>query len=317
MTDRRRREFRDLLDATGVVRCPLVHDALTAKVADETGFDLVGITGHGVSISSVGLPDAGYVTMPEAVRAARNVSHAVEAPVFADVDTGYGNAVNARRTAREVIRNTEAAGFYIEDQTDPKRCGHVAGKRVLPREEAVGKIRAVCDRRDEIDEAFVVIARTDATGAANGGLEEAIARGNAFAEAGADVIFPDAPTTEEQVRRLGREVDAPMLYNTGGVGRSVSPSLDTETLDEYGYSIAAFHCSLTPTINAVSEYMRGVLEDGIDHVAAYEAEMGDLPVGDGDFYRFEGMEAVAEEERAYLPDEERDKYGDSEGTDPT
>lgn len=313
MTDPRRREFRDLLDAPALVKCPFVHDALTAKVADESGFDLVGITGHGVSISSVGLPDAGYVTMPEAVTATRNIAHAVDAPVFADIDTGYGNAINARRTAGEVIRNTEVAGFYMEDQTDPKRCGHVAGKRVLSREEAVGKVRAVCDLRDELDEAFVVIARTDAAGAAGGSLDEAIARGNAFAEAGADVVFPDAPTSEAAVRRLGEEIDAPLFYNTGGVGRSVSPPVDLETLDEYGYAIAAFHCTLTPTINAVAEYMEGVMEDGIDHIAAYEEEMGDLPVGDGDFYRFEGMEAVADEEREYLPDEEQEKYDTSTG----
>lgn len=315
MSDPRRERFGELLDSTEVVRCPFVHDALTAKVAEEAGFDLVGITGHGVSLSSAGLPDAGYVTMPEAVRATRNIAQAVDVPVFADVDTGYGNALNARRTAREVIRNTEAAGFYIEDQTDPKRCGHVAGKRVLPREEAVGKIGAVCDLRDDLDEAFVVIARTDALGAAGGGLDEAIARGNAFAAAGADAVFVDAPTSEAEMKRIGAEVDAPLFHNTGGVNRSVSPRLSMATLQEYGYSIAAFHCTLTPTVDAVYDYMRGVLDDGIEHVTAYEAEMGDLPVGEGDFYRFEGMDEVAAEERAYLPAEEGEKYVGSAGED--
>ena len=121
-------ELREIVESGDVTRVPSVHDAMTAKLAAEAGFELVSLSGHGVSISSLGLPDAGYLTMPEAVTAARNVAGAVDVPVYTDIDTGFGNAINSRRTAEEVIRNTECAGFHIEDQVDPKRCGQMAGK---------------------------------------------------------------------------------------------------------------------------------------------------------------------------------------------
>ncbi len=294
----RRDAFRQLVESAGATVAPLVHDALTARVADTLDFDAIGITGHGASVSALGLPDTGYTTMPEMVSIVRNISHAVEAPVFADVDTGFGNFLNARRTAREVIRNTEAAGLYIEDQVDPKRCGQLSGKRVVPRDEAVRKVAAVCDVRDDIDESFVVIARTDALGAEDGSVAEAIARGNAFHGVGADVVFVDAPTTEEEVRRIGDGVDAPLLYNYSGVLRSVSPRLSLETLSEHGYTLACFHGSMTPTIVATHEFMRGFGERGVEEIRQFERENEALPVGD--LYEFEGVSEVLALEEAYL-----------------
>lgn len=294
----RRDAFRRVVESAGATVAPLVHDALTAKVADTLDFDAIGITGHGASVSALGLPDTGYATMPEMVGIIRNISHAVETPVFADVDTGFGNFLNARRTAREVIRNTEAAGLYIEDQVDPKRCGQLSGKRVVPRDEAVRKVAAVCDVRDEIDESFVVIARTDALGAEGGSVAEAIARGNAFHGVGADVVFVDAPTTEEEIRRIGDGVDAPLLYNYSGVLRSVSPRLSLESLAEHGYTLACFHGSMTPSIMATHEFMREFRDKGIEKIREFERENEALPVGD--LYEFEGVAEVLALEEEYL-----------------
>lgn len=294
----RRDAFRRVVETDEATVAPLVHDALTAKVADTLDFDAIGISGHGVSVSYLGLPDAGYIDMSEMVTAIRNICHAVDTPVFADVDTGFGNFLNARRTAREVIRNTEAAGLYIEDQVDPKRCGQLSGKRVIPRADALRKVAAVCDVRDEVDESFVVIARTDALGAEGGSVEEAIGRGNAFHGVGADVVFVDAPTTEAEVRRIGEEIEAPLLYNYSGVLRGVSPRWPLESLGEFGYTLACFHGSMTPSIVATHEFMRGFQERGVEHIRTFERENDGLPIGD--FYAFEGITEVLDLEEQYL-----------------
>lgn len=303
----RRDAFRQVVESPEPTIAPLVHDALTAKVADILDFDAIGISGHGVSVSALGLPDTGYIAMPEMVTAIRNICHAVDTPVFADVDTGFGNFLNARRTAREVIRNTEAAGLYIEDQVDPKRCGQLTGKRVVAHDAAVRKVAAVCDVRDGLDESFVVIARTDALGAEGGSVDAAIERGNAFHDVGADVVFVDAPTTEAEVRRIGAEIDAPLLYNYSGVLHGVSPRLPIEALGEYGYSLCCFHGSMTPSILATHEFMEGVRNRGVEQLRDFERAHDGLPVGD--FFEFEGVADVLDLEDRYLSVEATDASG--------
>src|SRR5262249_43337482 len=147
---------------------------------------------------------------------ARYIANAVPVPVIADADNGYGNAINVMRTVREYI-GTGVAGIHIEDQVIPKRCGHVAGRRVIPLEEAVGKYRAADAVRRELDPDFVLIARTDARGASGGSLDEAIRRANAYLAAGADLAFVEGPTSVEEVRRVCREVKGPVFYNQTGV----------------------------------------------------------------------------------------------------
>lgn len=304
-----RQEFRELLRRDEVVLAPVVHNALAARAANAVGgFELLGISGYGASLSTLGLPDAGYITMSEMVHLSRYIAETADVPVYADADTGFGNAVNARRTAREFIQHTDVAGLFLEDQVAPKRCGHVSGKRVLAVEEAVGKVRAVSDVRDDLDPDFVLIARTDARGAAGGSLDEAIARGNAYHEAGADVIFVEGPISEEEVARIGREVDAPLKYNQTGV----SPFLDAETLDEYGYCIS----SVTTTraaIVALYDHLARLQSEGIAFEAAFREEIGDHPAGD--LHKFSGMARVRELEREYLPEEEQEKYATSIGHD--
>jgi 2-methylisocitrate lyase-like PEP mutase family enzyme len=303
-----RKQFRRLLETEGAVLAPVVHDALTARVVNEVGeFELVGISGYGVSLSSLGLPDAGYLTLDDALHVARSVSAISDAPVFADADTGFGNALNVRRTTREFVRNTDVAGFFIEDQVSPKRCGHVAGKRVLPIEEALGKIRAAADVRDEHDSEFDLIARTDARGAAGGSLDEAIERGNAYHDAGADVIFVEGPTSVEEVRRIGEEVDAPLKYNQTGV----SPFVDTDELGDMGYDFASVTTTRAAIVN-LYDHLGRLATDGVDFEAGFREDIADHPVGD--LHDFSGFDEVRELEERYLPSAEvTERYAGSTG----
>src|SRR5204863_1763998 len=165
--------LRQLLDARRTIVAPGCYNALSAKILDGVGFPALYMTGYGTSLALLGMPDAGLATMTEMHLNARYIANAVDVPVIADADNGYGNAINVMRTVREYI-HTGVAGVHIEDQVIPKRCGHVAGRRVIPLAEAVGKYRAADAVRRELDPDFVLIARTDARGAHGGSLEAAI-----------------------------------------------------------------------------------------------------------------------------------------------
>jgi len=167
--------LRQLLSSTPPLIVPGCYDALSARVLEAAGFPAVYMTGYGTSLALLGLPDAGLATMTEMHLNARYIANAVAVPVIADADNGYGNAINVMRTVREYIQ-TGVAGIHIEDQAIPKRCGHVAGRRVIPIDEAVGKYRAADAVRRDLDPDFVLIARTDARGAHGGSLDEAIRR---------------------------------------------------------------------------------------------------------------------------------------------
>ena len=167
--------LRELLKSGETLIVPGCYNAMSAKILEKVGFSAVYMTGYGTSLSLLGMPDAGLATMSEMHANARYIANAVEVPLIADSDNGYGNAINVIRTIREYIQ-TGAAAVHIEDQIIPKRCGHVAGRQVIPMAEAVGKYRAASDIRNEIDPDFVLIARTDARGAHGGSLDIAIER---------------------------------------------------------------------------------------------------------------------------------------------
>src|SRR5215813_10818174 len=171
------KKLRQLLDAGRTIVAPGCYNALSAKILDTVGFPALYMTGYGTSLSLLGLPDVGLATMTEMHLNARYIANAVKVPVIADADNGYGNAINVIRTVREYVQ-TGVAAIHLEDQIIPKRCGHVAGRRVIALEEAVGKYRAAAQARDEVDPDFVLIARTDARGAHGGSLEDAIRRAN-------------------------------------------------------------------------------------------------------------------------------------------
>jgi len=294
----------------GPLVCPGVHDPLTAAVADEVGFDAVYMTGYGTSLSTTGYPDAGLVTMPEMVANAEHIQERVDVPLVADADTGYGNATNVVRTVREYVR-AGVGGVHIEDQTVPKRCGHTEGRQVIPAAEAAGKVRAAADVRDERDETFVLIARTDARGASGGSLTEAIDRANAYLDAGADVAFVEGPTDEAELERVGREVEGPLLYNfVGSVGTSPYVSLDA--LDDWGFDVVIFPLlSTLSTVAHVHATLAAFAEDPVAAMRDVDAAFDETPLGS--LHEFAGFPQVVDWEERYLPADDRAKYDDSLG----
>jgi 2-methylisocitrate lyase-like PEP mutase family enzyme len=250
--------LRELLRSGQSLVVPGCYNALSARILTEVGFPAVYMTGYGTSLSLLGMPDAGLATMTEMHLNARYIAAAVSVPVIADADNGYGNAINVIRTVREYV-GTGVAGIHIEDQAIPKRCGHVAGRQVIPIEEAAGKYRAAAQARDEADPDFVLIARTDARGAHGGSLDEAIRRANAYLEAGADMAFVEGPTSVDEVRRICREVKGPIFYNQTGV----SPRLSQAQMQELGIAIAILPgAALRATVKAVYDLAAALHERG-------------------------------------------------------
>jgi len=205
-----------------------VHNPLAAKIANEFKFDWLSVGGYNVSGSALGLPDVGLLTLSEQAEAVRRIAAIAESPILADGDDGYGNYLNVMRLVRD-MEKAGASAVHMEDQVFPKKCGHMEGKRIVPQADFISKIRAFVDTRKSED--FLLFARTDAI--AVGGFNEAVVRGNAYLEAGADVIFVEAPTTMEQVEQLPKLIDGPLLYNW--VYKGKSPLVPREELLRLGY----------------------------------------------------------------------------------
>lgn len=225
------------------------YDALTARLADATGFPILHVSGYGVSAAH-GYPDIGLLTLSEMVSACRRICDATDKPVIADGDTGHGNEINVWRTVREFER-AGAAGIHIEDQVSPKRCGHMHGKSVISVEEMVSKIATAVDARRDDD--FVVIARTDAL--AIEGLEAALARAKAYREAGADVLFVEAPASKEDIVRVAEALaPTPLVFNWSFDG--VTPDSSLEWVESLDYSLVLFSDVASVVHHAVSAYRR-------------------------------------------------------------
>src|SRR5215813_2214751 len=250
--------LRQLLASTRPLIVPGCYDALSARVLETVGFSAVYMTGYGTSLALLGMPDAGLATMTEMHLNARYIANAVGVPVIADADNGYGNAINVMRTVRDYIQ-TGVAGIHIEDQVVPKRCGHVAGRQVIPLDEAVGKFRAADKVRRAMDPDFLLIARTDARGAVGGSLDEAIRRANAYLEAGADMAFVEGPTSVNEVRRICKEVHGPVFYNQTGV----SPRFSLEEMNELGIAVTILPgATFRATIQAVYDFASELRQRG-------------------------------------------------------
>ena len=226
-------QLRRLVEAPDLLMAPGAYDALTAKCVEQAGFDAVYLTGAGVSYSTLGAPDLGLVTFTEMAERAARMAEATTLPIIADGDNGYGNAINVMRTVRAYERAGIAA-IQLEDQQLPKRCGHMAGKRLVTVGEMVGKLKAALDARRDPD--FLIIARTDARGVE--GLEAAIARAQAYAEVGADVIFVESPHSVDELAAVGRQINKPLLANM--VEKGLTPLVPAHQLQAMGYSIAIF-----------------------------------------------------------------------------
>jgi len=245
-----------LLKRDEILVVPGAYDALTARLVERAGFDAVYMTGAGTANSLTGFPDNGLITLTEVVTNARYIAQVTSIPLICDADTGYGNAVNVMRTVWEFER-AGASGIHIEDQVAPKRCGHLEGKDVITVDEMRGKIRAACRARTDPD--FLVIARVDARSAL--GFDEAVVRGRAYFEAGADVIFPEALETEEEFRRYAEEVEAPLLANMTEFGKS--PYLSARDLEDMGYKIVIFPVtSLRVAAKAVWDLLKVLKDEG-------------------------------------------------------
>lgn len=231
--------LRELLVQRGLLVAPGAYDALSARLIAQAGFPAVYMTGFGTAASVLGQPDVGLLTMSEMVSRAEALAAVVgDRPLIADADTGYGNPINVRRTIREYERAGVAA-IHIEDQVWPKKCGHMEGKQVIPVDEMVQKIRAAVDARQDPD--FVIIARTDAN--AVYGLEDALRRGRAYHEAGADVIFIEAPRSIEELRAIAQAFpDVPLLYNWAESGKT--PLLPLEEIHALGFKLVIFPISM-------------------------------------------------------------------------
>ncbi len=271
--------IRELLAAGRTINMPGVFDALSARLAEQAGFDVMFISGYSVSAAHLGLPDYGYLTQTEITEAARTVCGATQRPVIVDADTGYGNPLNAIRTAR-LLHEAGAAGLFLEDQVSPKRCGHFAGKEVVNRDEWLAKLRAVVDLRDEGVDLFVV-ARTDARAAVS--LAEAAARAAAARDVGVDAVFVEAPESTEELREVAETVSGvTRVANMIEGGRT--PLLAPAELHELGYDLIV--TPLTGLLAAARALRQayetlaesGTLRDDLDQLMSFDefAEIIDL-----------------------------------------
>jgi len=250
--------LRRLLDEPGLVVMPCCYDALSARLVERAGFPLTFMSGFAVSAARLALPDTGLISYGEMLDQGRDICAALSIPVIGDGDTGYGNAVNVKRTLRGYAR-VGFACIMIEDQVAPKRCGHTRGKQVVERDEALARVRAAVDARDEGAD-ILVMARTDAR--ATLGLDEAIARARAFAECGADLSFLEAPRDETEMQRYCDEVPGPKMANL--VEGGDTPLLAPARLEALGYKIAARPLTLLSAATRAMEEALDALRQGAE-----------------------------------------------------
>ena len=274
--------------------CPGAHDVISAKLIEQSGFKALQVSGFGLSASYLGLPDMAFIGFSDVVHFTKNIVDAVEIPVMADADTGYGNSINAMYVTREFIR-AGAAGMNIEDQVFPKRCGHLEGKQIIPLEEMVLKIRACTEARNGIAPDFVINARTDAI--AVSGVDEAVRRGNAYAQAGADLIFVEAPRSVEQIEQIVREIKAPVSVNLmDAVVGGKTPLVSIDTLRKLGVARVSIPVGpLFAAVRGMREYLDAIKGD---RIAEGRTE---LVVPFAEFKSLVGFDAFRDLERRYLP----------------
>ena len=280
--------FKKYILAPEILVMPGAHDALSARIIERAGFKALAIGGYPATATLMGKPDISFLTLPEMVDHLARLTDTVDIPILVDGDTGHGGVLNVARTVREFER-AGAAGLFIEDQVFPKRCGHMEGKQVVGREDMVAKIKAALDARKDSD--LVITARTDALAVL--GVDEAIERGNLYREAGADVIFVEAPRSVEEMRRINREVAAPTLANNVEGGKT--PFLPAKDLEAIGYNLVIYPVSATyAAAKAVTGLMEELKRTGT--TAGFSDRMWQF----SEFSEFIGLEEFRRQERRYL-----------------
>lgn len=281
------KRLRELLARPKVLMAPGAADALTARLIAKHGFEAIYMTGAGTSAVRLGMPDVGLLTMNEMVDNARSIAEASQLPLIADADTGYGGPINVQRTVRAYER-AGVAGIHIEDQQWPKRCGHLAGKSLIPPEEMQAKIRAGLDAR--LDKDFVLIARSDAL--AVEGFERAMERCHKYEEAGADMIFLEAPSKMEHLAAIPKAFRKPTLYNMASSGKT--PFLHVDEIQKLGFKLViypnfALLSAITAITHTLGELKRtGSIAEVAKNIASFQ-----------DFFNLVGMKEVQEAEAKY------------------
>jgi 2,3-dimethylmalate lyase len=284
-----RSRLRELLAGPAPLLAPGAYDALSARLVEQAGFDVVYMTGFGTTAGLTGRPDVGLLTGTEMADNARRIVAAVDVPVIADGDTGYGNAINVIRTV-QTYEQAGVAAIQLEDQVTPKKCGHMAGKEIVPLPEMLGKIRAAVDARHDPD--FLIIARTDAV--AVDGIDAAVDRARAFADAGADLLFVEAPTSEADIEQVASRLAGvgPLVFNWAEGGKT--PPLSLERMGELGFSLVLYPIG---TLLAATAGIRALLETLRKEGTPASALPG-LPAFD-EFTGLVGLPEVRELEQRY------------------
>ncbi|UCC77617.1 MAG: isocitrate lyase/PEP mutase family protein [Anaerolineales bacterium] len=251
-------QLSKLLQAKNIIVAPGVLDALSARIAANAGFDCLYMSGYVNCAVMLGRPDFGLLTLPEMSARLRMMVDAAQKPVIADADTGYGNPINVRRTVTEYVR-AGAAAIQLEDQTFPKRCGHMEGKQIIPAEQMVQKVIAAADTISELGSDMLIVARTDAR--ALQGLDEAIRRGRMYAEAGADIIFIEAPVSREELAVVGQSFEVPLLVNL--IEGAKTPILPLDELQELGFAIVIYPISALYVVSqTLTDFYGDLKRDG-------------------------------------------------------
>ena len=281
-------KLRKLLAGERIVVGGGAHDALSARIVEQAGYPMCVVTGAGVSMCR-GYPDVGLVTMEEMVRNARYIAEAIEIPIVVDADNGYGNAINARRTVREFER-AGVAGIHIEDQVWPKRCGHMFGKKLIPAEEMVQKIRAALDARRDPD--FVIIARCDALLVE--GLDKALERGEAYIKAGADMLWLEMRESMDEIKAIAERFRGriPLVFNHSPSG--MVPRLPVAELEAMGFKTACFYVhALMAACKTMQAVLREIKETG------NSLTVWDRMVSFEEFWNIAGLPEIRELEKKY------------------
>ena len=291
--------LKNLLLDDEILAMPGAYDALSAKIIEKAGFKAIQCSGYGIAASMLGMPDIGVLSMADMLEQTRRICAAVDIPVMADGDTGFGNAVNTYYTVR-AFEAAGAAGINLEDQVFPKRCGHMEGKQVIPLEEMVGKIKAACDGR--VDKDFVINARTDAIAAV--GVEEAIKRANAYAEAGATIIFVEAMRSVEEIKYVIENVNAPVSVNLVDFGKT--PVSDIRELEKLGAKRVSIPVS---PVFAAAKGVMNAMEILMEENVPASKNHPELLTTFSEFTDLMGLPKYKEMEEKYLPkDILEDKY---------
>ncbi len=297
---KRTTKLRELIHAAEILQMPCCHDGLSARVLEQAGFRAIAAAGYGLSGSLLGMPDIGVLTASEMIAQYKNICSVVDLPVLVDIDTGFGDVNNVIRAVKD-CQKAGAAGLFIEDQTYPKRCGHMEGKGVVSVDEYLPKLKAALWAREDPD--FVIMARTDAY--AVHGIEEALNRARLYAGAGADMVFVEAVRSVEDMRRVNAvlgELNTPSMANMIEGGKT--PFLGVKELQDLGYSVVAYPCgSVFAAAKALMHWARFLKEQGttegyLDHMLTFD-----------EYFEFIGTREIRERERQFT-----DNRGKAGGT---